>query len=37
MWFIDYTGLVRKHGKIYILKDEAIITELLKINHNDFW
>ena len=34
-WFIDHAGLVRKHGKVYIPRDKAIIAELLRINYDD--
>src|SRR6266511_5131204 len=36
-WSIDHTGLVRKHGKVYVHRDEATIAKLLKINHDDPW
>ena len=37
IWAIDNTGLVRHDSKIYILLDEAIRSELIKINHNNPW
>jgi hypothetical protein len=36
-WAVDYTGLVRNDGKVYVLLDEATRSELMKINHDDLW
>jgi hypothetical protein len=35
IWAIDNTGLVRHDSKIYVSLDEAIRSELIKINYDD--
>jgi hypothetical protein len=37
IWIIDNAGLVRHDDKIYVFLDEAIRSELMKINYDDLW
>jgi hypothetical protein len=34
---VDYAGLVRNDGKVYVFLDEATRSELIKINHDNLW
>jgi len=35
IWAINHAGLVRNGDKVYILLDEAIRSELMKINYDN--
>lgn len=36
-WRVDYAGLVRRDGAVYIPDDPAIRQEVIRVNHDDPW
>ena len=36
-WTVGSSGIVRKDGAVYVLKDLAIRVEILRVNYNNLW